>query len=348
MKKKLWTMQEDFIFPKNAGVPAGAELVNVTPRYTEERTEDAVRLTGIYHIAANVQFEEGERGSGALDTAILIDDVELDGNGGYFEYAVPLHIDLPPEVGSPLQVVTTSTTNELDGQGSFSVVWDVECSYKEAVAQVEKPASIALTEETSAKEEKSNAVVEKSAAPSEKKSTAVAEKTSAPEKKSTAVAEKTSAAEKKSTAVAEKTSAAEKKSTAVAEKTSAAEKKSTAVAEKTSAAEKKSTAVAEKTSAPEEKSTAVAEKPSVPEEKSIAVAQETEQIVEAEALNATATAENEEIAEEANVRVRGAVAIKDSAYVEESDEALSFIAGLGDGISTTTFRSNNVFVQDKS
>ena len=168
MKKKLWTMQEDFVFPKNAGVPAGAELVNVTPRYTEERTEDAVRLTGIYHIAANVQFEEGERGSGALDTAILIDDVELDGNGGYFEYAVPLHIDLPPEVGSPLQVVTTSTTNELDGQGSFSVVWDVECSYKEAVAQVEKPASIALTEEPSAKEEKSNAVVEKSAAPSEK------------------------------------------------------------------------------------------------------------------------------------------------------------------------------------
>ena len=334
MKKKLWTMQEDFIFPKNAGVPAGAELVNVTPRYTEERTEDAVRLTGIYHIAANVQFEEGERGSGALDTAILIDDVELDGNGGYFEYAVPLHIDLPPEVGSPLQVVTTSTTNELDGQGSFSVVWDVECSYKEAVAQVEKPASIALTEETSAKEEKSNAVVEKSAAPSEKKSTAVAEKTSA--------------AEKKSTAVAEKTSAAEKKSTAVAEKTSAAEKKSTAVAEKTSAAEKKSTAVAEKTSAPEEKSTAVAEKPSVPEENSIAVAQETEQIVEAEAPNATASAENEEIAEEANVRVRAAVAINDSAYVEESDEALSFIAGLEDGISTTTFRSNNVFVQDKS
>ena len=127
----------------------------------------------------------------------------MDGNGGYFEYAVPLHIDLPPEAGSPLQVVTTSTTNELDGQGSFSVVWDVECSYKEAVAQVEKAASIGLTEEPSAKEEKSNAVVEKPAASSEK-STAVAEKTSAPEKKSTAVAkkeeEKTSAPEKKSTA----------------------------------------------------------------------------------------------------------------------------------------------------
>ena len=292
-------------------------------------------------------LKKGKGSSEALDTAILIDDVELEGNGGYFEYAVPLHIDLPPEAGSPLQVVTTSTTYELDGQGSFSVVWDVECSYKEAVAQVEKPASIALTEETSAKEEKSNAVVEKSAAPSEKKSTAVAEKTSAAEKKSTAVAEKTSAAEKKSTAVAEKTSAAEKKSTAVAEKTSAAEKKSTAVAEKL-VLQRKVDSSSRKNHAPEEKSTAVAEKPSVPEEKSIAVAQETEQIVEAEALNTTATAENEEIAEEANVRVRGAVAIKDSAYVEESDEALSFIAGLGDGISTTTFRSNNVFVQEKS
>ena len=47
-------------------MPAGAEMVNVTPRFTEERTEDAVRLTGIYHIAANVQFEEGEREFGSF------------------------------------------------------------------------------------------------------------------------------------------------------------------------------------------------------------------------------------------------------------------------------------------
>ena len=141
----------------------------------------------------------------------------------------------------------------------------------------------------------------------------------------------------------EEPSAKEEGSNAVVEKSAASSEKSTAVAEKTSAPEKKSTAVAEacqrkvdsgaKTSAPEKKSTATAEKPSVLEENSIAVVQETEQIVEVEAPHATATAENEETAEETNVRSRAAVVINDSAYVEESDEALSFIAGLGDGIS---------------
>ncbi|MEK5039121.1 hypothetical protein [Sporosarcina sp. FSL K6-3457] len=147
MEKKQWTMQEDFIFPADAGVPAGAELLQVTPMYTEERTVDAVRLTGVYHIAANVVFDEGERAEEFLDSAILIDDVDLQGEAGYFEYAVPLHIDLPSEVVSPLQVITTGTSIESDGQGSFSVVWDVECSYEEMVAQVEEPVNIVLAEE---------------------------------------------------------------------------------------------------------------------------------------------------------------------------------------------------------
>ena len=64
MEKKQWSMQEDFYFPEHAGVPTGVQSVTVTPRYTEERTEDAVRLTGIYHIAANVEFDEGPLGRG--------------------------------------------------------------------------------------------------------------------------------------------------------------------------------------------------------------------------------------------------------------------------------------------
>ena len=47
-------------FPRTCGHTDGAESVKVTPRFTEERTEDAVRLTGIYHIAANVEFDEEE------------------------------------------------------------------------------------------------------------------------------------------------------------------------------------------------------------------------------------------------------------------------------------------------
>lgn len=222
MEKKQWTMQEDFIFPVEAGLPAGVELLQVTPRYTEERTADAVRLTGVYHIAANVVFDEGQRGEEFLDSAILIDDVDLQGEVGYFEYAVPLHIDLPSEVVSPLHVVTTATTNESDGQGSFSVVWDVECSYEEAVAQVEEPALVVLAEEL-------------------------------------------------------------------------------------------------------------------------------EQVAEADNSLMTAMADGVEIEDaEAVVAVATPIATHDSTSFNEMDEALAFIAGLEDGVSTTTFRSNDVFVKNES
>ncbi|KAA0965332.1 hypothetical protein FQ087_03220 [Sporosarcina sp. ANT_H38] len=139
MEKKQWSMQESFYFPEHAGVPTGVQSVTVTPRYTEERTEDAVRLTGIYHIAANVEFDEGVQRSAELDDSfILIDDVEVDGKDGYFEYAVPLNIDLPSIAESPLDIVTTQATGETDGQGTYGVVWNVECTYTEAVAIVEE------------------------------------------------------------------------------------------------------------------------------------------------------------------------------------------------------------------
>ncbi len=223
MEKKQWTMQEDFVFPAEMGLPAGAELLQVTPRFTEERTEDALRLTGIYHIAANVVFDEGVRVEEFSDSVIFIGDVDLQESMGYFEYAVPLHIDLPSEVISPIGVVATGTTIESDGQGSFSVVWDVECSYEEAVAQVEEPVTIVLAEEL----EQEFAVVDDSLA----------------------------------------------------------------------------TAMAEGV-----------------------------EIEDAEAVVAVATP----------------IAMQASTSFDEMDEALAFIAGLEDGISTTTFRSNDVFVKNES
>ena len=143
MEKKQWKMQEDFYFPEHAGVPTGVQSVTVTPRYTEERTEDAVRLTGIYHIAANIEFDEGTlRSAEVEDSFILIDDVEVDGKDGYFEYAVPLNIDLPSIAESPLEVVTTHATGKSDGQGTYGVVWNVECTYSEAVVRVEEPVEV--------------------------------------------------------------------------------------------------------------------------------------------------------------------------------------------------------------
>lgn len=139
MENKQWTMQESFYFPEFAGVPTGVQSVTVTPGYTEERTEDSVRLTGIYHIAANIEFDEGTlRSSEVDDSFILIDDVEVDGKDGYFEYAVPLNIDLPSIADSSLHVVITNATGKSDGQGTYEVVWNVECTYREEVALVEE------------------------------------------------------------------------------------------------------------------------------------------------------------------------------------------------------------------
>lgn len=131
MEIKEWSMQEEFIFPEGVGLPATMDKLVVTPRFTEERTEDGVRLSGIYHIAADISFDVGERADGDHAAAVLIDDVDVEGTAGYFEYAVPLHIDLPSEAISPLQVVTTSTSSAPDGQGSLKILWNVACSYEQ-------------------------------------------------------------------------------------------------------------------------------------------------------------------------------------------------------------------------
>jgi hypothetical protein len=131
MKKLQWNMEEVFYFPENVGVPKDARLVKVKAGFTEKRSEDAVRLSGIYHIAAKVDFTEGERSETLPADAVFVDDVELEGETGYFEYAVPLYIDLPPEVEHPLHIEATDVNSTFDGQGSFKVAWNVNCTYGE-------------------------------------------------------------------------------------------------------------------------------------------------------------------------------------------------------------------------
>ena len=138
MKTVQWQMKENFVFPASTGLPTGAETVKVTPRFTIDRKNESVRLTGIYHLAVNVQLNLEVTIERNIESAIFIDDVDLDGNLGYFEYAVPFNIDLPPEANDPLNIVTTNATCELDGQGAIGIIWDVECSYREIVVIQEK------------------------------------------------------------------------------------------------------------------------------------------------------------------------------------------------------------------
>lgn len=136
MKIVQWDVKESFVFPEEAGMPSGVETVNVTPMFTVDRTDEAVRLSGIYHIAANIALDEEKKRTFDVETAILIDDVEIEMGKGYFEYAVPFNIDLPPEAQDPLDVITQNTLCKVDGLGSFAITWDVECSYLEKKEEV--------------------------------------------------------------------------------------------------------------------------------------------------------------------------------------------------------------------
>ena len=147
MKKVQWQMKENFIFPSSTGMPTGTEKLDVTPRFTIDRTSDNLRMTGIYHVAANVEFEAEVSRESEIDTATLIEDVDVTGNLGYFEYAVPFNIDLPPEAADPLNLVTLNPSHKVDEKGQLEVIWDVECTYNEVVVVPDQVAAEAAEQE---------------------------------------------------------------------------------------------------------------------------------------------------------------------------------------------------------
>jgi len=185
MKTVQWQMQENFKFPASTGVPTGVETVKVTPRFTIDRTEASVRLTGIYHLAVNVEFDgEVNELSERIDDedVIFIDDVDVQGETGYFEYAIPFNIDLPPEADDPLNIVTTNAVCEQNGQGALGLIWDVECSYRQVV----------IVQEESPEQKTAHAEAKLTA-----KAELEAEATSEPEKESKVVLKTEPAAESK-------------------------------------------------------------------------------------------------------------------------------------------------------
>ena len=160
MKKLKWNMEEVFYFPENVGVPKDARVVKVKAGFTEKRSEDAVRLSGIYHITAKLDFTEGQRREEFPSEAVFVDDVELEGQTGYFEYAVPLYIDLPPETGHPLNIEATDVQSTFDGEGAFTVAWNVNCTHGEAVSNETASDVSTKTETKATKEKKETAAVQ--------------------------------------------------------------------------------------------------------------------------------------------------------------------------------------------
>ncbi|PIC70680.1 hypothetical protein CSV75_02075 [Sporosarcina sp. P18a] len=135
MTTHQWTLQESFYFPVEYGAFAKSAEVKVTPGFTEERTEDAIRLQGIYHIAANVVFDADKQVELATEDVLVIHDVEVENNKGYFEYAVPLNVDLPVELDGDLQLEVRDIKSSSQEDGGLKLEWTVHLKQEEPVQE---------------------------------------------------------------------------------------------------------------------------------------------------------------------------------------------------------------------
>lgn len=97
IEHKTWNMSETFCFP-GYGCPTEIAAVQITPQWQAQQLEDSLRLIGIYHVTAHVRFDfQEEHAMLDSDDLVKIDALDLQGDTGYFEYAVPLHVDLPKD-----------------------------------------------------------------------------------------------------------------------------------------------------------------------------------------------------------------------------------------------------------
>ncbi|CAM5390907.1 Valyl-tRNA synthetase OS=Lysinibacillus sphaericus OX=1421 GN=LS41612_07185 PE=4 SV=1 [Lysinibacillus sphaericus] len=90
-------MRETFCFP-GYGCPTEIAAVQIKPQWQSMQLEDSLRLNGIYHITAHVRFDFQDMQTFMdAEDLISIDALDIQGDTGYFEYAVPLNVDLPKE-----------------------------------------------------------------------------------------------------------------------------------------------------------------------------------------------------------------------------------------------------------
>lgn len=90
-------MSETFCFP-GYGCPTEIAAVQIKPRWQTMQLEDSLRLMGIYHITAHVRFDFQDMQAFLDDEELVqIDTLDIQGDTGYFEYAVPLNVDLPKD-----------------------------------------------------------------------------------------------------------------------------------------------------------------------------------------------------------------------------------------------------------
>lgn len=132
MNQVNWKLQEVFYFPESFGVPTNAPRIEVKPQVEFQQVNGVCSLYGIYHIAANVAFQPGESQHHGTSEWISIEDLDVNGENGYFEYAVPLFIELPPTYvhGNVMPKINLSDVNaHVTDEQTLKVEWNVTCEY---------------------------------------------------------------------------------------------------------------------------------------------------------------------------------------------------------------------------
>lgn len=133
MQMKNWDVKEQFLFPASFGVPKEIRTVAVTPQFEQKETEESIQIVGIYHITCHVEFEAGEHAHHATSEITQIEDLDVQGEVGYFEYAVPMSVEIAKDKiqagSSPtlnVQHVNAKTTEH----AAIEIAWSVHCEFE--------------------------------------------------------------------------------------------------------------------------------------------------------------------------------------------------------------------------
>ncbi|MEI4769394.1 hypothetical protein WAX74_07015 [Psychrobacillus sp. FJAT-51614] len=140
MEVKVWDVKEQFLFPASFGIPKEIKTVEVTPQYEQSETEDTIQINGIYHITCHVEFEEGEHEHHATSEFTQIEDLDVQGEVGYFEYAVPMSVEISKDKiqeGYTPSLDVRRVNSKTTDHAAVEIGWSVYCEY-EAPKVVEK------------------------------------------------------------------------------------------------------------------------------------------------------------------------------------------------------------------
>ena len=122
---KKWEVEEVFTFPLELGSVTEGKKINVQVNWEAQELMGVIHIRGIYHVTAKVRF--GLERQGQLSAGTLIEHIDLEGDEGYFEYAIPFSLELPNGQLKDLRVEDIKTTC----QDSLHIAWQVICVYDE-------------------------------------------------------------------------------------------------------------------------------------------------------------------------------------------------------------------------